>query len=181
MPRYYQAVSQDLHQSNKGVSIYSPETGWEDRPFPPEGSDLSFLDTPKERAASAEVAKPTESFELDEWTTTPATEGGLALVGDSLERLFQMLEQGSDSSLQTGWQEVVELCREIDESSRQKEEALRGLKALNEKIASDQSKLMSRLEDVAERQRKEVESAQIRAELSAAVANVIQKKFSSGD
>lgn len=183
-------MSTDFRPQNEGVSIYSPETGWEDRPFPPEGSEVSFLRVPKERSMHAvepsipmqepilEPVQESASGHLREAELIAQPEAsGLSLVGESLERLFLMLEQGNDSGLHQGWQEVVGLCKDIDAHTREKEEALMTLKALDSRISSAQSRLIGALDALAVRQRQEIEAAQIRAELSAAVSAAIQKKF----
>ncbi len=162
-------MTQEFRSPGEGISIYSPETGWQERPFPPEGAEVSLADS----------ASPPRGQDLAAaMSTAENLPSGLGVVGDSLERLFLMLEQRNENGLQQGWQEIVGLCREIDEHSIQKEEMLRSLAMLESKIAASQSKLTSALDLLSQSQRKEVEAAKVRAELSAAVSSVIQKKFS---
>lgn len=125
----------------------------------------------------SEVEKP----ELNDQVTA------LAQVGESLSSFFYALQttpNGGDSNsrangLQPQWRDVADLSRQLEQQVEARQAVLENLASIEREIRSTREDLMSLLALLADQERKNLEAASLRAQLSAMAANMLAQRFQS--
>lgn len=126
----------------------------------------------------SEIDKP----ELNDQVTA------LAQVGESLSSFFYALQTpgnlASDLSnrvnpAQPQWRDVADLSRQLEQQVEARQAVLENLSAIEREIRSTREDLMTVLALLADQERKNLEAASLRAQLSAMAANMLAQRFQS--
>jgi len=180
-------MSNEFELPTEGIKIYSPQKGWQDQPQTvevesappsPEGSE-------GQEALPAWGQRPSEAI-------PPASPhpvrlahdqaAALAEVGGSLHALFEALQQPvlPANVIDSGpsWRDVADLSRFMEDRLAQREELLERLRDLEDEIRRARGGLLEALNLLAAQEQRNLEAAQVRADVSAMAAQVIAKRFS---
>lgn len=186
-------MSNEFELPTEGIKIYSPQKGWQDQP--------EAAQPPEEDAreqAPAQHPHETESIEQPYSTsfsesTSPSQAvqlahdqaAALAQVGGSLHALFEALQQPlvPANVIEAGpsWRDVAELSRFMEDRLAERDELLSRLKAIEDEIRRARGGLLEALDLLAAQEQRNLEAAQVRADVSAMAAKVIAQRFSGED
>jgi hypothetical protein len=180
-------MSNEFELPTEGIKIYSPQKGWQDQrqavdSAPP--SPSYFVEPEPELEPDQIPAPDTPSRDLPVQLAHDQA-AALAQVGGSLHALFEALQQPLTPSnvIDAGpsWRDVADLSRFMEDRLAQREELLAQLKGLEDDIRRARGGLLEALDLLAAQEQRNLEAAQVRADVSAMAAKVIAKRFSDGE
>lgn len=197
-------MSNEFELPTEGIKIYSPQKGWQDQPQTladePAQSPLPEPQWSEPPSSEPEWSEP-------EWTEPQADEpsytaeqpspgqaaahpvrlaqdqaAALAEVGGSLHALFEALQQPllPANVIDSGpsWRDVADLSRFMEDRLAEREELLTRLRGLEDEIRRARGGLLEALRLLAVQEQRNLEAAQVRADVSAMAAQVIAQRFS---
>ena len=189
-------MSNEFELPTEGIKIYSPQKGWHDQPDPGEQDDglephsarpSAPPDQSDQSAQPQEQASPLDQDEASGNQVQLAHDqaAALAQVGGSLHALFEALQQpllpANVIDAGPSWRDVADLSRFMEDRLAQRDELLERLKAIEDDIRRARGGLLEALDVLAAQEQRNLEAAQVRADVSAMAAKVIAKRFSGED
>jgi hypothetical protein len=178
-------MSNEFELPTEGIKIYSPQKGWHDQPNPGEqdnGPDQPDQPPPPREQVSSFVQGEASGNQVQLAHDQAAA---LAQVGGSLHALFEALQQpllpANVIDAGPSWRDVADLSRFMEDRLAERDELLDRLKAIEDDIRRARGGLLEALDVLAAQEQRNLEAAQVRADVSAMAAKVIAKRFSGED